>query len=220
MQQNPDTVSDARIGLDARILGDSRSPFRLGASAQLFVPNGDRFDYDTDGTYRAMVRVLLAGDVGLFTYAGQLGVHVRPLDDSPIPASPQGSELLFGMAGGARVPIAHHTAALIVGPEVFGATAFRSFLGTASTALEGLLTGRVEGTTDDGPQLRGKLGAGIGIDQAFGAPEWRVVFAIELFDHLADRDENGIPDSKHACPERASVETDDAKTNGSLPTPP
>ena len=69
-QQNPDTLSDARIGLDARILGDSKSPLRLGVSAQFFVPNGDRSDYDTDGTYRAMVRALFAGDIGLFTYAG------------------------------------------------------------------------------------------------------------------------------------------------------
>ncbi len=66
---SPDTLSDVRVGFDARILGDERSPFRLGAGAQLFVPNGntcwkdttntDRCDYDTDGTYRAMGRVLL-----------------------------------------------------------------------------------------------------------------------------------------------------------------
>jgi hypothetical protein len=180
LSQNPDTLSDARIGLDARILGDDKSPFRFGAGAQLFVPNGERSDYDTDGTYRAMLRVLSAGDVGLFTYAGQLGVHVRPLDDAPTPGSPQGSELLFGLAGGAKLPVLGSTAALVVGPEIFGATAFRSFLGSTTTALEGLLTGRLEGSADDGPQLRGKLGAGFGIDQNFGAPQWRIVFAIEL----------------------------------------
>jgi hypothetical protein len=189
-QQNPDTLSDARIGLDARILGGSKSTFRLGASAQFFVPNGDRSDYDTDGTYRAMVRALFAGDVGLFTYAGHLGVHVRPFDDSPTPGSPQGSELLFGLAGGARVLVAGGNEALIVGPEVFGATAFRSFLGSSGTALEGLLAGRIEGVTDNGPQLRFKLGAGLGIDQRFGAPAWRIVFAIELFGHMSDRNKD------------------------------
>jgi hypothetical protein len=186
---NPDTLSDARIGLDTRFLGGSKSPFRLGASAQLLLPEGSRTYYDSDGTVRAMLRALVAGDIGPFAYAGQLGVHIRPLDDSPTPGSPQGSEMLFGVAGGARLPVDSSGAlSLIVGPEIFGATAFRSFFGSGSTALEGLLSGRLEGTADDGPQFRIKLGAGAGIDQHFGAPEWRLVFAVEVFDHNGDRD--------------------------------
>jgi hypothetical protein len=186
---NPDTVSDARIGADGRLLGSERSPLRIGAGAQLIVPNGNiaggnRANYNTDATYRAMGRVLVAGDIGYFTYAAQLGVHIRPLDDSPAPGSPQGSELLFGAAGGARVlGSGRGASSLIVGPEIFGATALRSFFGTTGTSAEGLLTGRFEGPSDRGPQLRIKLGAGVGLDQHFGAPEWRLVFAIELVDH-------------------------------------
>jgi len=194
---SPDALSDARIGFDARILGDERSPFRLGAGAQLFVPNGNtcwmdttnayRCDYDTDGTYRAMGRLLVAGDVGAFTYAGQVGIHIRPRDDTPVPG-PQGSELLFGAAGGARIPVfGGGRTALVLGPEVYGATALRSVFGTTSTALEGLLTARLEGTADDGPQLRLKLGPGVGIDQHFGAPEWRAVIGIEVFDRVRSR---------------------------------
>jgi hypothetical protein len=197
----PDTLTDARIGLDARVLGRASSSFRLGLGAQLFVPNGNRSypdvnqnyhaNYDTDGTYRAMGRVLVAGDVGVFTYAGHAGVHVRPLDDSPTPGSPQGSELLFGVAGGAKVPVFENgTRVLIVGPEIYGATAFRSFMQSTGTALEALLTGRLEETADDGPQLRFKLGTGVGINPHFGAPEWRLVFGIELSDRTA----------KHAAP--------------------
>jgi hypothetical protein len=92
-------------------------------------------------------------------------------------------------------------------------------LGSKGTALEGLLAGRVEGVTDKGPQLRVKLGAGPGIDQWFGAPAWRIVFAIELFDHIADRDKDGIPDSKDACPDRPGVKSADATTNGCPPDP-
>ena len=212
---HPDILSDARIGLDARLVGGPRSAFRVGASAQLFVPNGKREEYHTDGSYRAMGRALVAGDLGLFTYAGQLGVHVRPLDDSPTPGSPQGSELLFGVAGGAKMPVfGVGTTALIVGPEIYGASAFRSFLGSSSTAVEGLLTGRLEGTADDGPQLRVKLGAGAGLNQHFGAPDFRFVFAIEVFDHHADRDQDGISDSKDACPDTPGTRTTDPKTNG------
>jgi len=197
----PDTLADARLGLDARVLGQARSSFRLGVSAQLFISNGNRFysdvnqqyhaNYDTDGTYRAMGRVLVAGDVGMFTYAGHAGVHIRPLDDSPTPGSPQGSELLFGVAGGAKVPVfGNGSRMLIVGPEIYGATAFRSFMQSTGTALEALLTGRLEETGDDGPQLRFKVGTGAGIHQHFGAPEWRLVFGVELSDRTA----------KHASP--------------------
>jgi hypothetical protein len=179
----PDALTDVRIGFDARILGNERSAFRLGAGAQLFIPNGERADYETDDSYRAMGRVLFAGDVGLFTYAAHLGVHIRPLDDSPTPGSPRGSEMLFGAGGGMKLPIGiGGEKALVIGPELFGATAFKPFLSETGTALEGLVSGRLEGTADDGPQVRVKLGAGAGLNPHFGAPDWRMVFGIELFD--------------------------------------
>lgn len=184
---SPDLISDARLGFDVRLLGDARGPFRLGAGAQLILPNGNRDDYDTDGTFRGMFRALFAGDVGVLTYAGQLGVHLRPLDDSPAPGSPQGSELLFGVAAGPRLPVTRDGGTVVVvGPEIYGQTAFRSFLGSTTTGLEGLLTGRIEGTGEHGPQLRVKVGTGGGIHQDFGAPEWRVVVGVEVFAHTAD----------------------------------
>ena len=75
--------------------------------------------------------------------------------------------------------------ALVVGPEVFGETAFRSFFGTVTTGVEGLVSGRLEGTGDDGIQLRARLGTGAGLDEHFGAPEWRLVFGVEAFARTA-----------------------------------
>jgi OmpA-OmpF porin, OOP family len=225
-KDNPDTLSDPRFGLDVRILGGPKGPFRLGAGAQLFVPVGATPSvdgsplprlgyYDTDGTFRGMLRLLVAGDIGHFTYAGQLGVHIRPLDDSPTPGGPRGSELLFGLAAGARVPVGNGGGTvLVVGAEIYGETAFSSFFGTTTTGIEGLLTGRLEGTADDGAQLRAKLGIGAGLDEHFGAPEWRIVFGIEPFDHNSDRDKDGVSDSKDACPDTPGVKTRDPKTNG------
>jgi hypothetical protein len=181
---NPDTLGDARIGLDARLLGEPGGAFRLGAGAQLFTPNGHRADYVSDGTFRAMFRALAAGDVGRLTYAAHAGVHVRPLDDSPAPGSPRGSELLFGAAAGARFPLdCAHRRALVVGPEVFGASALGALFGTTTTSLEGLLSARIEGTADDGPQMRVRLGTGAGLDPHFGAPAWRFVLGVEISDH-------------------------------------
>jgi hypothetical protein len=178
--KNPDTLSDPRVGFDARLLGAPGSALRVGAGAQLIIPSGDRADYLTDGTFRGMFRLLFAGDVGRFMYAGQLGMHLRPLDDSPAPGSPRGSELLFGIAAGPRLSVGTGWA-VVVGPEIYGETALRSFFGGTTTGLEALLTGRLEGV-GTGRQLRVKVGAGGGLDPHFGAPQWRIVFAVELFD--------------------------------------
>ena len=89
---------------------------------------------------------------------------------------------IFGVAAGARIPVGGGGRyAVVVGPEVFGASAFRSFLGAAETELEGLLSGRFEGTAESGAQVRVKLGAGVGVAQGLGAPDWRLVVGVELF---------------------------------------
>jgi hypothetical protein len=184
LASRPDTVSDPRVGVDVRLVGGPKSRFRFGAGAQLLVPNGNRADFITDGTFRGMVRALFAGDVGRFAWAGHVGVHIRVLDDSPAPGSPHGSELLFGVAGGVKLPVGHGTRLVaIIGPEIFGATAFQSFFGANGTALEALVSARLEGTAEDRLQLRVKLGAGGGLHQRFGAPEWRLVFGVEVFNH-------------------------------------
>jgi hypothetical protein len=216
----PDAFADARIGFDVRLLGSEESPFRLGVGTQLLVPSPNTLqsEYLTDGTFRAMGRLLFAGDVGALSYAGQVGVHVRPLDESPTPGGPQGSELLFGVAAGPKFSVGKTNAmSLVVGPEVFGETAFRSFFGSSATGVEGLLTGRIEGTANDGGQIRVKFGAGAGLDARFGAPEWRMVLAVELFDHHSDRDGDGVSDAKDACPNVPGAKTKDPKTNGCPP---
>ncbi|HSQ62166.1 MAG TPA: hypothetical protein VLM85_03090 [Polyangiaceae bacterium] len=191
LTNNPDMLGDTRVGLDVRLLGKPTSLFRLGVGTQIIIPNGTFADacahqdprrcYVSDGTLRAMDRLLVAGDGGHFTYAGQLGVHMRPRNDAPTPEGPQGIELLFGAAAGARFALgARH--ALVVGPEIFGASPLRSLFGSGATSLEGLLSARLEGTGDRGAQLRVKLGAGAGLVDHLGAPEWRLVLAVEVFD--------------------------------------
>jgi hypothetical protein len=175
---NPDSVSDPRIGFDVRLLGEPGSLLRLGAGAQLIFPNGNRSDYVTDDKYRAMFRFLAAGDAGKFTYAGQLGVHVRTLNDAPVPGSPNGSEFLYGISAGRRFAGSNGWA-VVAGPEIFGETAFRAFF-SGETGTEALLTGRFE-HTGTGRNLRVKLGVGHALEQNFGAAQWRVVFGVEMF---------------------------------------
>ena len=179
---HPDTLSDVRLGVDVRVVGDATGPFRFGLGAQLWFPSGPEEQYVSDGTYRAMARALLAGDLGWFAYAGHVGVHVRPRDDGGIPGAPRGSELLFGLAGGAKLALGESHRA-VLGPELFGATAFKGFFHSETTTAEALLSGRIEGTGEHGAQLRLKLGAGVGLGSSFGTPAWRVMFALEMFGH-------------------------------------
>ena len=176
----PDSISDPRIGVDVRLSGMPGSRLRLGAGAQLIFPSGDRGDYLSDARYRAMFRVLAAGNSGCFRYSGQLGVHVRPLNDAPVPGSPNGSEFLYGISGG-RSFDGPAGWVVVAGPEIFGQTAFHSFF-SGETGTEALLTGRLE-QTGAGRKMRIKLGVGHALDQSFGAAQWRVVFGVELFGH-------------------------------------
>ena len=179
VEQNPDLISDVQLGFDARLFGEPRGPVRLGASAQLIFPSGDCADYLTDDTYRGTVRMLFAGEAGRIDWAGHVGVHLRPLADDKVPGSPRGSELIFGVAAGTRFSLP--VGSLLLGPEIFGATALRSFAGGETTALEGLLSARLDGLGSGGVAL--VLGAGAGIHPRFGAPQWRAIVGVELAGH-------------------------------------
>jgi hypothetical protein len=176
----PDTLSDSRLGFDVRLVGEPGSLLRLGAGAQLIIPSGNRSDYVSDGRYEGMFRLLAAGDAGLFTYAGQLGVHVRPLNEVPVPDSPNGNEFLYGISGGRRFTVPDGWT-VVAGPEIYGETAFQSFF-SGETGTEALLTGRLE-KTGTGRNVRMKLGVGHALIQNFGVPQWRVVFGVEVFGH-------------------------------------
>jgi hypothetical protein len=181
----PDKVTDFRVGLDARLFGALQDPLRLGLSAQLWVPSGERSLYGTDDTLRAMFRALFAGELGVLAYAGQLGVHVRPLDESPAPGTPRGSELLFGVAAGSQFTVSRPSAVrAVVGPELWGATAFRDLFGQYTSSVEALLGARFERTATDGSHALVKLGFGEGIHAQLGAPAWRAVLAVELYDRV------------------------------------
>jgi hypothetical protein len=204
----PDTLADGRVGVDVRLVGSHESRFRLGLGAQLFVPNGPRTTsnldgsysgcaYSTDGDYRAMLRALVAGDLGGMSYAAHLGVHLRQVDEPSTPGNPRGSELLFGAAAGSKIPLAPKGATLlVVGPEVWGETAFKSFFGGSTTGIEGLVSARLEHGGDDGPLLRVKLGVGGGLDSGFGAPDFRATVGVELSDRTRPRPVAGPPEEK------------------------
>lgn len=178
-ESHPDSLADARLGFDARLLGEAGGPFRLGLGAALLFPSGDREDYQTDGTYRGVFKLLFASNLAPLLLAAHLGFHVRPLHAAP--AYPRGNGAVRPRVR-PRWPLRPDTS-LVVGPELFGATAAQGLLARETTAVEGLLTARLERGTDKGPLLRFKLGVGVGLHREFGAPDWRTVLSIDSSDH-------------------------------------
>lgn len=204
---SPDAISHGRVGLDARLFGDPRGFLRLGIGVQLWFPGGApgalRSNYLSDGppgdafgAYDAMVRVLVAGDAAALTYAAHAGLHLRALDD-PAPQAPRGSEALFGAAAGTTVTVcgACANARLVVGPEVFGATALRSAFSAGATAAEGLLEAQLLLDLSGDAVFRLKLGAGGGLDRSFGAPDWRIVLGLEVSGPLRGRETAGAAEA-------------------------
>ena len=180
LTSNPDTIADLRLGFNLRILGRWNGPFRLGLQFQLWVPSGDKSDYVTDGYYRAINRVLVAGDFDSWSYAAHLGIEDRTTIDL-VPGGPRGSEMLFGIAGGRSFGLAPRVA-VAIGPELFGETAFREFFGHYTTGLEALGTARLDFGAPLSPRLRLKAAAGGGLDANFGVPSWRMVLSADVMD--------------------------------------
>ena len=105
-----------------------------------------------------MFRFLAAGDAGAFRYAGQLGVHVRTLNDAPVPRQSKREQAsFFTVSSGGRSGFAGPSGwAVVAGPEIFGETAFRAFF-SGETGTEALLTGRFEHTGTE-PKSADKAG--------------------------------------------------------------
>lgn len=181
----PDKISDARISVEARVSGSAGAPLRLGISASLWVPSGDRSLFETDGTWRGLARGLMAGDLGAFSYAGYLGLHARPLNEGQIAGVPRGSELVFGLGAGSHFGIDRASCLTgFVGPELFAATALRDLFEEDTTAAELLWTAQLRRTSSDGSRTVVKIGWGNGISSHFGAPDWRAIVAVEVSDRM------------------------------------
>jgi OmpA-OmpF porin, OOP family len=217
-------LGDLRIGADYRLFGAYGKPLSLAVGAELFLPTGAASNYSGDDSVRGAPHVTAAGSIAMLTYSAQLGVMIRPnagtgFDDAT------GPELQFGAAGGVKLMDNR----LVVGPELYGSSAFTNFFGRRATPFEVLIGAHMAlpklGPLPEG--LRVGLGVGPGFTHGAGTPAVRVVGAIEWMPPYeekkptpTDRDGDGVLDIEDACPDAAGVRTTDPRTNGCPPPTP
>jgi len=169
MYQPPDGagLGDLRLGVDGIVY---QRPDRLVVAAvgmQLFLPTGRTAAFTGDGGVRFWPRVMVAGERRQFSWAGRVGVQVRPSDGCHCDLAP-GTEVDGALAGGWRP-----RPQWLVGPELTwshtvssGAAALRS-----GTPLE-LLVG---GHWTPRPDWTFTLGLGHGLTNGAGTPGVRVI---------------------------------------------
>ncbi len=199
-------IGDVRLGADIRLLGQYDGPAVVAAGVQMWLPTGQQEDYTSDGRVRAAPRALVAGNLGIFTYAARVAVMFRGRDN--FAGSPLGHELLYGASAGVRIA----NERLVVGPEAFGSTVLRdATFKTRTTPFEILLGGHY--TFAGG--LRAGAGIGPGLTRGYGSPAVRVLASLEWSPEIVrDRDGDGVPDDEDACPDAPGARSAEPARNG------
>lgn len=201
-------VGDLRLSADVRVAGEYGKAFSLALGAQAHVPTGRRSQLSSDGTFRFVPRVLVAGDGKGLVYAAKLAFAYRPLD-AVFVGRQLTSEAVFSLAGGVRV-----NDIFVFGPELWGATAVGKGVEAferRSTALELLLGFHV---TLGQSWLLGS-GLGPGLTRADGTPSMRLLLSLAFApDVCVDPDGDGICAPADACPDVDGVRTGRRSTNG------
>jgi OmpA-OmpF porin, OOP family len=215
------SMGDLRIAADVRLVGNYGELFTAAIGGALWFPTGDPASYSGDPGVRVAPRFSVAGDVGMFVYAGSLGVMFRDTDgygDSSV-----GTQITLGAAAGVRLL----DRKLVLGPEIFGDTVVSSSdaaFSKRATPLEGLLGAHYT----IGDEVRVGAGVGTALVSGYGAPEFRGVISAEwtpapekrepiqtpISPDPPDRDKDGIADANDACPDQAGIPSDQTAANG------
>jgi outer membrane protein OmpA-like peptidoglycan-associated protein len=187
-------LGDLRVSADVLLVGMYGRPLSLALGAHLFVPTGSQSAYTSDGTVRALPRLMAAGEIGDFVYAAHAGVHIRP-HSRDFTDTKLGHELVVGAAAGIRLL----DRALTVGPEIYGASIGPRFSKEGSVPIEALVGGKYTVLQD----YRVGLAAGPGLTEGLGAAELRAVASVEWSPAIPDdrdRDRDGVIDLHDECP--------------------
>ena len=209
-------VGDARVGLDMRLFGTYGEAITGAFGAQLYLPSGSPDAYTGDGNPRVAPRFMVAGESGMFAYAGRLGMTIRGRDEAFGDAR-IGSDVFLSAAAGVQLL----DKKLLIGPELWGSTVVSkgaAFEGP-NTPVEAMLGAH----WDVIENVRLGAAASTGISRGVGASVLRGLFSLEWVPGSptppaakpeGDTDGDGVPDNVDACPFAAGPRSDIKEKNG------
>ncbi|MEO5727663.1 MAG: OmpA family protein [Byssovorax sp.] len=212
-------VGDLRLGARVRMLGEDDTSFQLGIGAYLFAPTGPSDTFTGEGALRLEPHLAVGGRLPRFVWSASIGAMFR------------GSNNPSTLTYGAGAALSLFDDRLRIGPEVFASTPLQEGFLEVS---ESKLISRGRGTNAELLlDVRGRLvgglwigaAAGPGLSNAIGTPVFRALGTLgwspsttrgaqENEKPSPDTDEDGVLDSKDACPVTFGPASADPKRNG------
>jgi OOP family OmpA-OmpF porin len=223
------SFGDLRIGLRGRLFGEDGSPFQLGLGSYLFAPTGEQDQYTGEGSLRGAFHLSVGGRVGsdvAFVYSVAAGTELRASDSPHALTYGAGAGILF--AGDIVQAGAEFIGSTALGETIYLAATpvTATDAGTDAEILFGAKIRLLDGLTigaSAGPGLGG--GVGTPIFRAVGMLGWTPLPAGppaedkgDTIAKVEDNDDDGIPDKKDACPEKAGEPNLDPEKNGCPPS--
>lgn len=185
-------MGDIELEAKARLYGEVKAPFVLGAALSVTAPMGEltaEDKYIGDGTPTFGGRVIIDGKQGPFSYAANLGGIYRGAADVGN-VTTVGSEARYSFAAGFQVSPVFR--ALV---DVFGATTFSGDAGESTLEL----TAAIQAQPMTLP-MAFTLGAGTGLVKGVGAPDVRCVLGAVFVAEANDDDKDGLENHVDQCP--------------------
>lgn len=157
---------DVALATDVRVLGTPTGPLRIATGVRVTLPTGSRTNFMSDGRVAVEPRIVASGTSGMFEYAAGTSALLRRANQ--VAGAAFGGELRYSAAAGVRLLAGR----MLVGPELVGAVPLESHTDIGKP-LELHLGAHYAASR----QLRVAAGAAVGIVNAIGEPQWRMLVA-------------------------------------------
>lgn len=204
-QLSPVGIGDIRLLVKAQLMREETHGVSVAFLPVLTLPTGGALG--GLGGVSVMPELVLSRHLGAVRLASNLGIRLQPRES--INALSLGHALTWRLGGGLDLEALGAELPMEVIAEVYGqANLDASFRHAPQTPVEGLV-----GMRYALPQgLAVEAGAGRGLTLGYGAPEWRAFAGLRYAAPRdastkapSDRDGDGVPDRRDACPDTSGV---------------
>ena len=202
---------DLRLGARVRLLGEYDEAFQVAISGKLWLPTGPSDSFVGTGSVRGLPELVLGGRViDRLVWSAAAGPQIA--GSTTFAGVEQGTMLNWGAGVGVLMLDNRH---LQLGAEVTGAITLKD-VQKRTTNAELMFGARYRVISD----VEVGAGVGPGLSSGIGTPDLRGALMVAYTPEVKivhDKDHDGIPDEKDACPMVAGVANNDPKKHGCPP---